>query len=343
MGKIIFSRLVGLMVLSLALVGLALVPGESVARTYKIATGVPDGVGGMKRLRQAITEIASETEGRVKFKLYPGGVQGDDFTVIRKMRIGQLHGGVMQVNPLIRFYTDLQIYNMPLQFQSYAEVDAVRKNMDEGIRLGLKDGGLHVFPLIETGFAYLLSKQPVASPKDLLNMKVWIPKGDPLGERLVKMFDVSPVPLGISDVLAGLQTGLLDALAIPPSAALALQLHNHVEYVMDLPLIYIYTVMAIDQKVYAGLSESDQVTVTRILDDALGDIDKASRKDNLKSYQALMDQGIKSVAPSESELNEWDLIAEAAVNSMLNGGEVSATILQEFERNLKDARSSPAR
>jgi TRAP-type C4-dicarboxylate transport system substrate-binding protein len=330
------------MVLCLALVGLALVPGEVMARTYKIATGVPDGVGGMKRLRQAITEIARETENRVKFKLYPGGVQGDDFTVVRKMRIGQLQGGVMQVNPLIRFYTDLQIYNMPLQFQSYAEVDAVRKNMDAGIRLGLQDGGLHVFPLIETGFAYLLSKKPVANPKDMINMKVWIPKGDPLGERLVKMFDVSPVPLGISDVLAGLQTGLLDALAIPPSAALALQLHNHVEYVMDLPLIYIYTVMAIDQKIYAGFSEADKVIVSRILDDALRDIDVDSRRDNLKSYQALLDQGIKSVSPSADDLDEWDTIAEAAVASMLDAGEVSSTILEEFEQNLMDARTGQA-
>jgi len=330
------------MVVCLALVGLALVPAEATAKTYKIATGVPDGVGGMKRLRQAITEIARVTEGRVKFKLYPGGVQGDDFTVVRKMRIGQLHGGVMQVNPLIRFYTDLQIYNMPLQFQSYAEVDAVRKKMDEGIRVGLKEGGLHVFPLIETGFAYLLSKKPVANPKDMINMKVWIPKGDPLGERLVKMFDVSPVPLGISDVLAGLQTGLLDALAIPPSAALALQLHNHVEYVMDLPLIYIYTVMVIDQKIYTGFSEADKVIVSRILDDALRDIDGDSRKDNLKSYQALLDQGIKSVSPSADDLGEWDIIAEAAVGSMLNAGEVSATILEEFEQNLMNARTGQA-
>ena len=330
------------MVVCLALVGLALVPAEATAKTYKIATGVPDGVGGMKRLRQAITEIARVTEGRVKFKLYPGGVQGDDFTVVRKMRIGQLHGGVMQVNPLIRFYTDLQIYNMPLQFQSYAEVDAVRKKMDEGIRVGLKEGGLHVFPLIETGFAYLLSTKPVANPKDMINMKVWIPKGDPLGERLVKMFDVSPVPLGISDVLAGLQTGLLDALAIPPSAALALQLHNHVEYVMDLPLIYIYTVMVIDQKIYTGFSEADKVIVSRILDDALRDIDGDSRKDNLKSYQALLDQGIKSVSPSADDLGEWDIIAEAAVGSMLNAGEVSATILEEFEQNLMNARTGQA-
>ncbi|MBT5201953.1 MAG: TRAP transporter substrate-binding protein DctP [Gammaproteobacteria bacterium] len=342
MGKNIFNRSIGLMVVCLALVGLALVPAEATAKTYKIATGVPDGVGGMKRLRQAITEIARVTEGRVKFKLYPGGVQGDDFTVVRKMRIGQLHGGVMQVNPLIRFYTDLQIYNMPLQFQSYAEVDAVRKKMDEGIRVGLKEGGLHVFPLIETGFAYLLSKKPVANPKDMINMKVWIPKGDPLGERLVKMFDVSPVPLGISDVLAGLQTGLLDALAIPPSAALALQLHNHVEYVMDLPLIYIYTVMVIDQKIYTGFSEADKVIVSRILDDALRDIDGDSRKDNLKSYQALLDQGIKSVSPSADDLGEWDIIAEAAVGSMLNAGEVSATILEEFEQNLMNARTGQA-
>ena len=65
------------------------------ARTYKIATVAPDGLGWIKDLRQAFKTIDAETEGRVKFKLYPGGVQGDDFTVVRKMRIGQLHGGAL--------------------------------------------------------------------------------------------------------------------------------------------------------------------------------------------------------------------------------------------------------
>ena len=67
-----------------------------------------------------------------------------------------------------------------------------------------------------------------------------MPEGDPLGEQLVKLFKVSPVPLNITDVLAALQTGLVDAVAVPPLVAIALQWHNHVTHVMDLPCL-LYT------------------------------------------------------------------------------------------------------
>ena len=95
------------------------------AKTIKIATISPDGLSWMKQLRLAAKDIEKQTEGRVKFKIYPGGVQGDDYTVLRKMRIGQLQGGGFAAGSLTRFYPDLQIYNLPLQFRSFEEVDFI--------------------------------------------------------------------------------------------------------------------------------------------------------------------------------------------------------------------------
>ena len=308
------------------------------ARTYKIATVAPDGLGWIKDLRQAFKTIDAETEGRVKFKLYPGGVQGDDFTVVRKMRIGQLHGGALAAGTLIRFYTDLQIYNMPLQFDSFAEVDSVRSDMDQGIIDGITAGGMTVLPLIETGFAYLMSNKPVSSPDDLTNLKVWVPEGDPLGEQLVKLFKVSPVPLNITDVLAALQTGLVDAVAVPPLVAIALQWHNHVTHVMDLPLMYIYSVFALDPSVLKRMSDSDRTIVLNELEPLMRRIDSVNREDNINAFEALDDSGIVKVAPSDAELSEWQVIADRAVQQMLDAEEITAPQLSTFERALERAR-----
>jgi TRAP-type C4-dicarboxylate transport system substrate-binding protein len=308
------------------------------AKTYKIATIAPDGLGWIKALRQTFKTIDEETEGRVKFKLYPGGVQGDDFTVVRKMRIGQLHGGALAAGTLIRFYTDLQIYNMPLQFDAFAEVDQVRKVMDQGIIDGISDGGMTVLPLIETGFAYLMSKKPISNPEDLTNLKVWVPEGDPLGEQLVKLFKVSPVPLNITDVLAALQTGLVDAVAVPPLVAIALQWHNHVTHVMDLPLMYIYSVFALDPKVLSGLDEADRLIVRKHLEPLMRRIDRENRSDNEKAFEALVSGGIRKVTPSESELGAWEIVADTAVEQMLAAGEITQPQLDAFQRALEAAR-----
>jgi len=308
------------------------------AKTYKIATIAPDGLGWIKALRQTFKTIDEETEGRVKFKLYPGGVQGDDFTVVRKMRIGQLHGGALAAGTLIRFYTDLQIYNMPLQFDAFAEVDQVRKVMDQGIIDGISDGGMTVLPLIETGFAYLMSKKPISNPEDLTNLKVWVPEGDPLGEQLVKLFKVSPVPLNITDVLAALQTGLVDAVAVPPLVAIALQWHNHVTHVMDLPLMYIYSVFALDLKVLSGLDEADRLIVRKHLEPLMRRIDRENRSDNEKAFEALVAGGIRKVTPNESELGAWEIVADTAVEQMLAAGEITQPQLDAFQRALEAAR-----
>ncbi|MDG1233662.1 MAG: TRAP transporter substrate-binding protein DctP, partial [Pseudomonadales bacterium] len=162
------------------------------AATYKIATISPDGLSSMKKLRAGVKRIEAETDGRVKFKIYPGGVQGDDQTVLRKMRIGQLHGGAVAAGSLTRFYPDLQIYNLPLQFQSYEEVDHIRREMDQMISDGLAAAGIVSLAFSETGFAYLLSQKPVRTIADLKSLKAWIPDKDPIAAELIKSFGVSP-------------------------------------------------------------------------------------------------------------------------------------------------------
>ena len=110
---------------------LLLVGHSSQAATFKVATLSPDGSFWMKTMREAGKEIEAATDNRVKFKWYPGGVMGDDKAVLRKMRVGQLHGAVVTAGGLIQVYPDIGLYNLPMLFADEAEVDAVRQVMDE--------------------------------------------------------------------------------------------------------------------------------------------------------------------------------------------------------------------
>ena len=59
----------------------------------KFATLAPDGSTWMNVIRELNKEIQEKSNNRLKFKIYPGGVSGDEKDVIRKIRIGQLHSG----------------------------------------------------------------------------------------------------------------------------------------------------------------------------------------------------------------------------------------------------------
>jgi len=304
----------------------------------KIATISPDGLSWMKQLRVAVKEIETKTEGRVKFKIFPGGVMGDDYVVLRKMKIDQLQGGGFAAGSLTRFYPDLQVYNLPLQFQSFAEVDYVRKRMDQRINKGLEDGGLTSFGLTETGFAYLLSKEPVTTVADLKKLKAWVPTGDFISADLIKSFGISPIPLHITDVLAGLQTGLINAVVVPPLVALALQWHNHVEYMMNLPLLYIYSIMAVDNKAFAKITEPDQQIVLQVMNELYSKIDAENRIDNREAYDVLISQGITVTTPGPEDVPAWQELASKSIARLVESGKITSESLEIYNALLIEFR-----
>jgi len=326
----------------LVLIMMMLSPLGVEAATFKIATISPDGLGWMKKLRAGAKEIETRTDGRVKFKIYPGGVQGDDATVLRKMRIGQLHGGVVAAGSLTRFYPDLQVYNLPLQFRDSDEVEYVREEMDQMIVDGLGNAGIVSFHLTETGFAYLLSQEPVTEVDDLKDLKAWIPDGDPIAAELVKAFGVSPIPLNMTDVLAGLQTGLIDAVMAPPAVALALQWHNHVKYMTDLPLVYIYSMLAMNDKAYKKIKQDDRSVVQEVMDRVFREVELDTRVDNKKALQALTSIGIETVEVPAEALVEWQAMADQSIGKLIQSGEISPESVQIYLKTLKTYREGSA-
>ena len=324
--------------LTLLLLGILLVlPLSGQAATYKVATVSPDGLAWMRTLRAGVKEISNRTEGRVRFKIYPGGVQGDDETVLRKMRIGQLHGGAVAAGSLTRFYPDLQIYNLPLQFRSYEEVDYIRAEMDQMIADGLERAGIVTFAFTETGFAYLLTRTPVTSVEDLGELKAWIPDNDLIAAELIKSFDVSPIPLNITDVLAGLQTGLINAVVVPPSVALALQWHNHVKYMTNLPLLYIYSMLAMDARAYGRIPENDRLIVREVMDRVFTEVGEETRVDNAKALKALETIGIQTIEPEGIE--QWQRVADDSVERLIGSGEITPGGVRLYLDNLKKYRA----
>ena len=53
------------------------------ATTFKIATIAPDGTTWMQEMRAGADVIKQRTGGRVQFRFFPGGVMGNDRSVLR--------------------------------------------------------------------------------------------------------------------------------------------------------------------------------------------------------------------------------------------------------------------
>ncbi len=308
--------------------------------TFKIATLSPDGSPWMKLLRGAGDEITERSESRVAFKFYPGGVMGDDKTVLRKIRLGQLHGAVLTAGGLTQTYTDIQLYNLPMVFTSLGELDYVRTHMDPLLLEGLEGKGYVAFGIAEVGFAYAMSKAAVETVREARAQKVWTPSGDPGSARAVAAFGIKPISLSIADVYSGLQTGLINGVAVPPVGAIALQWHTQLDHVLDVPLLYVYGLLTVSERQFKKLSEADQLLVREVMGDVVRQVNARSRKDHERAITALKAQGLVWHRPDAQVVQEWQTYAEQAIVKLVDEGFVSRPMYESLLRHLTDYRAT---
>ncbi len=308
------------------------------AVTFKIASLSPDGSYWMESVRIATKEIETRTDGRVKFKLYPGGVMGDDKSVLKKMRFKQLNGAALTNSGLSSIYPDIQLYNLILKFHSLAEIDYIRSKMDVKLTQGLAEKGIISFGFVEIGMTYLMSTKPIRNLSDMKNQKAWAPDNNKIAIAAQRAFSVAPIPLPIRDVLMALQTGMVNVVASSPMGALALQWHTKIKYLTKLPLSYVFGILALNKQDFNKLSTDDQLIVKEVLTKILAEINQHSREDNQKASVALKKQGIKFIEPTPEAATELRALMKNTETELINSGELSADLLKELNQHLADFR-----
>jgi len=322
-----------------ALAALALAGAVQAQTTLKIATVIPDGTSWMATLREGISEIEERTDGRVKFKIYGGGVQGNDSQVRRKMRVGQLHGGVFTSGALRSFQKDAEIYGLPRLFRNYEEVAYVREHMDEEIYRRLDEAGYVTFGYAGGGFALLASRAPVSSREDLRQVKMWIPEGDQVARLATEALGVSPVSLPVTDVLTGLQTELIDTVMGPPIGMIVMQWQTAVSYVSDLPLAYIYAGLLIDKRYWNKIAPEDQLIADEVLTRIYEGFNEDGITNDEEALLALQAEGLEFISLSDAEISEWDALFLESNLQAADEGAFDPALLAQVKCHLAAFRS----
>lgn len=324
------------------LLGLLLGSAASPALDLKIATIAPDGTLWMQELRKGAEEIARRTDGRVLFKFYPGGSMGSDRSVLRKIRAGQLHGGMLTGGALSDIYPDSQLYGLPFLFRSYEELDYVRARMDKTLAQGIEERGFVTFGFTDGGFAYLMSSAPIRRVEDMKSQKVWSPEGDDITRAMFEALGVSPIPLPLTDVLTGLQTGLITTLGATAVGAIALQWHTKVKYIADTPAMYIFGALALDKKAFGRLTSADQTVVREVMARAFTTLNRQTRIDDRNARDALRKQGIEYLEPVPEELTKMRNAADQAIEQLGKKGAYTPAQLRILQGHLDSYRRRPA-
>ncbi len=317
---------------------LFLIPQVQAQQSLKIATLAPDGSSWMKELRIAAKEIETTTQGRVLVKFYPGGVMGPDAVVLRKIRLGQLHGGVLTSSELASVYPDSIIYSMPFMFDSWDEVDKSRAQIDPMLAKGFEAKGYKMLGVSGIGFAYLMGTKPIRTRAEMNAVKLWIPQNDIIAERVFRQGGITPIPLPLGDVFTSLQTGLVDTVANTPSGAVALQWHGKVRGMVDLPMSFVVGFMVLDIKAYQKLTPADQASVSKIFGAAAKRMDANIKRDDTAALAAMKKQGLVVTKFDATENARWRGIGAQVTAQLEKEKFVSSEILNAVRKAAAGAK-----
>jgi len=278
----------------------------------KIATLAPDGSTWMKTMHKIDEDVRARTDNRVGFKIYPGGVQGDEKDVIRKMRNGQIHGAAFTGFGLGAIVPEVRVLELPFMFESLDELDYVLAQTDDYYRGLFEEKGYALLGWTDVGFVYLFSQTPVKSAADMPGCKWWIWSGDQLAEIFFKAFRITPIPLAAPDVLTSLQTGVVDAVYSSPLACVALQWFTRVKFMSNMPITHGESAVVVTRKSVAGVSEADLAIVHEIMRTHLAELTTKTRVQNQEAIGEIEKEGVQVVAVDDTARHDFTERGRAA-------------------------------
>ncbi len=276
--------LVALMVFSVGLVF-----GQTKIR---FATVAPVGSTWMNVMKEYANAVEDATNNEIKFKIYPGQVAGDEKDVLRKIRIGQLDSGGFTGTGLGEILPEVRIMDSPFLFRSYEEVDFIAEHFFDYFAERFEEKGFILLGWAEVGWVYVFTNKPIRTLEDMNGVKMWMWEGDPIAEATFRAFNISPIPLSITDVLTSLQTNLINGVYISPYACTVVQWHTKVKYMLDLPLADSNGAVLISKKKFNKLSDTEKETLKKLSREYFDQLTQLSRIDNAESLELLKETGI---------------------------------------------------
>lgn len=297
------------------------------AETIKLAALAPKGTNWANSMQKMAKEIKDKTSGRVKLKIYYGGVAGDEPDVLRKIRIGQLHGGVFTGKTLGEIFSDIRAVELPFNF--YQDREKAKRVLDEMMPYftkGLAKRGFQNLGMYELGNVYVVSTKKVTSIQEMKGIKIWAWEGDKVVAAMIESLELVSVPLSLPDVMSSLSTGIIDSAYAPALGIMALQWNGKVKYLVDFPTAYSIGALLIDQKIWSKISAGDQQIVESISKKYVELANKMAVEDNLKGLAQLKQEGIEFIQFNKSDLAKAEEVRLKVIQK-LKGNFLSKEVL----------------
>jgi TRAP-type C4-dicarboxylate transport system substrate-binding protein len=278
----------------------------------KLGTVAPEGSTWHDALLSIRQQWRDISHGEVELRIYAGGVLGGEAEMVRKVQRHGLDAIAISGAGLPFIDSSVDCLNLPMLFESYEELDYVRNGIAPDLEQRLAHKYFKVLSWAEGGWIYFFTKAPVRTPDDLRKLRLWTAAGHPEAETLSKALGFQVVPLPETDMLTGLQTGLVDAIDVPPLFALLDRSYQLAKYMTNLKFAPLNAATVISLPAWERIPASHRPRLLDAVRQAGQALRAAIRQAGDDAIQEMRKRGLQIVDLDAPTIAQWRLEAQKA-------------------------------
>lgn len=322
-------KLFACLALSLFLSGAAQAePAKVLPMALKIATIAPEGSTWHRIMEELNKDLQEKTQQRLSFKIYPGGVAGDEKGVLSKIRIGQMDGGAFTGLGMGEILPEERIFDLPFLFANGEEFARVRDGLTPYFENAFAQKGFVLIGWTDLGEAYFYGAKSIGNLAQLKNTKIWVWEGDALALTCWQELGITPVPLSIVDVMMGLQTGMVDTVYNTALGAISFQWYVRTKHRVSTPLGFFTATLLIRKNAFDKLSSEDQQTLIKLSRAYFDRLNQLVRQQNAEAITVMETRGVQTVNWPEADVNELKKASDNVYRKLI-GKQYSKELLDQ--------------
>jgi TRAP-type C4-dicarboxylate transport system substrate-binding protein len=296
-----------------AVVGLTMTLSAQGSRPLRVASLAPARSIWDNGLQQMRSDWERATSGRVRTVIYPSGQQGDEGSVLLKLKSGTLDGAALMLPGLCQIDEAFNVFGIPLFFDSYDELNAVTAKLTPVLRARLEAKGFVLLHWGHAGWIRVFSTRPARTLDDLKDVKMYTTAGDDNMVRVYQRRGFRPIPLAPSAVLTSLTSGMIDALPTTPTAMLFFQWYGRAKYMLDVPLAPLVGATIVTARAWNTIAPEDRAAMMKAAQTAESRLAREIPKQDDEAVVVMKGKGLV-VVPAEG--GAWKAEAQRFADDM---------------------------
>ena len=326
--------------MALAALAAAILAAAPAARaqnvTLKLGTLAPNGSTWHEILKDMAERWSEVSGARVRLRIYPGGTQGSEGEMIRKMAVGQLQAAAVTSVGLHDIVPEPQALAVPLMFNTEQEVAAVLAKVQARLESLLQKKGYVAMQWGIIGSIKIFCSRPYRTPAEMARAKIFAWEGDPGSVQAFKAAGFNPVVLSSTDIVTSLQTGMIDCVPSVPLYALPVRLFERAPYMIDVNWGYLVGATVARKDSWDRIPAELRPKLLQIARELGKKVDAEVGRLNVEAVDAMKKQGLNVVEVNQAP---WRAAAEKAW-PVVRGKIVPAEFFDEVKRERDALRAS---